>query len=126
LLAEQDRLLIDIFNGWDATTPPPDVDNTSTVVPESESSRFRNATVGHAIAVGAGLAALFCFGLLHHPSPSTTGAPSFTQAAAAAVAAGVTMAVLELAGSHHAPAAATAVLVATSRAAPGTSETMTA
>ena len=43
--------------------------------PESESSRFRNATVGHAIAVGAGLAALFGFGLLHHPSVSATGAP---------------------------------------------------
>jgi hypothetical protein len=36
-----------------------------------------------------------------------------------AVAAGVTLAVLEVAGSHHAPAAATALLVATGLAKPG-------
>ena len=42
LLAEQDRLLIDILNGWDAATPPPDVDDTSTVV----SAAFQRGTYG--------------------------------------------------------------------------------
>jgi hypothetical protein len=83
--------------------------------PHSETSRFRNALIGHSVAVGAGLGALIVFGLLHHPSVSTTGAPTLLQAAAAATAAGVTVAVLEVAGSHHAPAAATARSSAESR-----------
>jgi hypothetical protein len=87
--------------------------------PESETSRFRNAVIGHSVAVAAGLGALAAFGLLHHPSVSTTGAPTAAQAGAAAVAAGVTLAVLEMAGSHHAPAAATALLVAAGLAKPG-------
>jgi hypothetical protein len=87
--------------------------------PESEASRFRNALIGHTVAVAVGLGALAAFGLLHHPPVSTTGAPTLTQAGAAAVAAGVTVAVLEVAGSHHAPAAATALLVATGLAKPG-------
>jgi hypothetical protein len=32
LLAEQDGVLVQIFEGWDATTPPPGVDDTRTVV----------------------------------------------------------------------------------------------
>jgi hypothetical protein len=87
--------------------------------PGSETSRVRNAVVGHAVAIGAGTGALVVFGLVHHPSVSTSGAPSFAQVAAAATAAGATVAVLELAGSHHAPAAATALLVATGLAKPG-------
>jgi hypothetical protein len=87
--------------------------------PESETSRFRNALIGHAVAVGAGLGSLYAFGLLHHPSVSAMGAPTLSQAAAAAVAAGVTLGVLELVGSHHAPAAATALLIATGLAKPG-------
>lgn len=88
--------------------------------PEAETSRFRNALIGHTVAVGAGLSSLVVFGLLHHASVSTTGAPTWAQAGAAAVAAGVTVAVLELFDSHHAPAAATALLVATGLAKPGT------
>lgn len=42
LLAEQDRVLIDIFNGWDATTPPPGVDDTRTLV----RSGFKRGTYG--------------------------------------------------------------------------------
>lgn len=87
--------------------------------PESETSRFRNALIGHTVAVGAGLGSLAIFGLLHQASVSTTGAPTWSQAAAAAVAAGVTVAVLEVLGSHHAPAAATALLIATGLAKPG-------
>lgn len=87
--------------------------------PDEEASRFRNALVGHAVAIAAGLAALAAFGLLHHRSVSATGAPDWAQVAAAAAAAGATVLLLELAGSHHAPAAATALLVATGLARPG-------
>ena len=87
--------------------------------PASDAARVRNAWVGHAVAVAAGLAALAAFGLLHRPSVSASGAPSLRQAAAAACAAGITVAVLQLAGSHHAPAAATALLIATGLAKPG-------
>lgn len=87
--------------------------------PESETSRFRNAVIGHTVAVLVGLWALVAFALLHRASVSQTGAPTWEQTAAAATAAGVTVAVLELAGSHHAPAAATALLVATGLAKPG-------
>jgi len=87
--------------------------------PHSESARFRNAALGHAVAVGAGLASLSAFGLLHAPSVSTSGAPSLRQAAAAAAAAGFTVFVLEILRSHHAPAAATALLIVTGLADPG-------
>lgn len=87
--------------------------------PGSEASRFRNALIGHAVAVGAGLGALVVFGLVHDPSVSSTRPPTIGQAAAAAAAAGVTVAVLEMAGCHHAPAAATALLLATGLAKPG-------
>lgn len=41
-LAEQDRLLIEILSGWDATTPPPDVDDTRTMV----RAAFKRGTFG--------------------------------------------------------------------------------
>lgn len=87
--------------------------------PRNRSLPVQNAVIGHTVAVGAGLAALAVFGLVQHPSVTATGAPSFTQAAAAAVAAGVTVAVLEVVGCHHAPAAATALLIATGLAKAG-------
>ncbi len=87
--------------------------------PQSEVARFRNATVGHGVAVAAGIGALWIFGLLHHASISATGAPSLAQVAASAVAVGVTLFVLEVIGSHHAPAAATALLISTGLAKPG-------
>ncbi len=87
--------------------------------PHSEPARFRNAALGHAVAVGAGLASLSAFGLLHAPSVSTAGAPTLQQAAAAAAAAGFTVFVLAILRSHHAPAAATALLIATGLARPG-------
>lgn len=88
--------------------------------PSTEAARVRNAVLGHGIAIGAGVGALAAFGLWHHPSISATGAPSFAQVGAAAVATGVTMLVLEVLRCHHAPAAATALLVATGLARPGT------
>ncbi|MHB1536380.1 MAG: hypothetical protein ACYC1D_17580, partial [Acidimicrobiales bacterium] len=35
--------------------------------PSAETSRWRNAVLGHAVAVGSGLAALAAWGLWHHP-----------------------------------------------------------
>jgi hypothetical protein len=87
--------------------------------PQSESARFRNAVVGHGVAIGTGVGALWAFGLINHPSVSATGAPSLVQVAASAVAVGVTLFILEILGSHHAPSAATALLISTGLARPG-------
>jgi hypothetical protein len=87
--------------------------------PRAEAARVRNAVVGHAVAIGIGLAALVLFGLTHYPSVSTVGMPSWNQVVASASAVGLTMAVLELLHCHHAPAAATALLVTTGLAGPG-------
>lgn len=87
--------------------------------PHSSTAKFRNASLGHAIAVVAGLGSLVAFGLLHRPAPAMTGGPSLTEVGAAATAVGVTMLLLELVGSHHAPAAATAIITSTGLAQPG-------
>ena len=87
--------------------------------PHSEAARFRNALAGHGAAIGCGLGALAVFGLVRYPSISQTGSPSVAQVAAAVLCVGLTLFVLELAGSHHAPAAATALLITTGLAKPG-------
>lgn len=87
--------------------------------PKTEAARLRNAAIGHTVAVGLGLGAFVLFGLEHHPSVSRAGMPSWTQVLASAAAVGVTMSVLELLHSHHAPAAATALLITTGLAKPG-------
>lgn len=87
--------------------------------PRSEAAKFRNALVGHAVAVACGLLALAVFGLLQHPSVSATGAPSLSQVAAAVLGTGLTVFLLEVVGSHHAPSAATALLITTGLAKPG-------
>lgn len=87
--------------------------------PHSETSRLRNAVLGHATAIGVGLGCLAVFGLWTHPSISALGEPTGSQVAAAAVAVGLTLFPLELMRSHHAPAAATSLLVVTGLAKPG-------
>lgn len=87
--------------------------------PQSEAARFRNALVGHGVAIACGLGALAALGLLRYPSVSRTGSPSAAQVAAAVVGVGLTVFCLELAGSHHAPSAATALLITTGLAKPG-------
>jgi HPP family len=87
--------------------------------PETEVARLRNAAIGHGAAIGFGLAALALFGLWSASSVEVEGHASLRQAGAAAVAVGLTLLVLELCDAHHAPAAATAVLVATDQAQPG-------
>lgn len=85
----------------------------------SEAAKFRNALVGHSVAVACGLLALAVFGLLRHPSVSGSGAPSLSQVAAAVFGTGLTVFLLEIVGSHHAPSAATALLITTGLAKPG-------
>jgi HPP family len=87
--------------------------------PHGEAARWRNALAGHAIALGSGLGTVAAFGLMHSPSISTTGSPSLRQVAASVVGVGITILLLELVGSHHAPAAATALLITTGLAKPG-------
>jgi hypothetical protein len=87
--------------------------------PEQEGSRRRNAIVGHAAAVACGLAMLAAFGLWSAPSITQVGYPTWQHVGAGALAAGLTVLALELLDAHHAPAAATALLVATGLAKPG-------
>jgi len=87
--------------------------------PDTEAARFRNALVGHSLGLGCGLGALGAFGLLRYPSISMTGSPSLRQMAAAVVGVGLTILFLEMVGSHHAPAAATTLLITTGLAKPG-------
>ncbi len=88
--------------------------------PESETSRLRNAVIGHSIAVAVGLFALAVFGLWNHPPTTQLGFATLPQVGAMAVAGGLTLALLEVIGAHHAPSAATTLLVASGIAAPTT------
>ena len=87
--------------------------------PRTEAARSRNALVGHGVAIVCGLGALAAFGLVECPSISETGSSSAAQVAAAVLGVGLTVFFLELAGSHHAPSAATALLITTGLAKPG-------
>jgi hypothetical protein len=87
--------------------------------PRSEGARLRNAVIGHGVGVAAGLAALAIFGLWGVPGETLVGYPTWPRIGAAVVGIAVTLVVLEMVGSHHAPAGATALLVATGLAAPG-------
>jgi hypothetical protein len=62
---------------------------------------------------------LAVFGLWHEPSVIQLGHTTSAQVAAAALAVALTVASLEIIGTHHAPAAATSLLIATGLARPG-------
>ena len=87
--------------------------------PRSATARLRNGVVGHVTAVLAGLVALAAFGLWHAPSVAVTHQESWPQVGAQATALALTLLVLTLADAHHAPAAASALLVTSGIAAPG-------
>lgn len=87
--------------------------------PDSETARLRAAVIGHAVALATALGALALFGLWGHPSVDAVGFSTLRQAAAAGLAVGATLGILELTNTHHAPAASTALLVATGLARPG-------
>jgi hypothetical protein len=88
------------------------------VHPKSTSSRVHNALIGHGAGIAAGLAGLAVFGLWTAPSVAVTGHASVGQGGAAAVALAATLLTLQLAKAHHAPAAASSILVATGLAKP--------
>ena len=87
--------------------------------PRTEPARLRNAAVGHAVALGFGLERARALRLGTPPVRVRAGMPSWRQVLASAAAVGLTMSVLELLHSHHAPAAATALLITTGLAKPG-------
>ena len=87
--------------------------------PRSVTSRLRNGLLGHATGVLAGLGALAVFGLWSAPSVAETHQESVAQIGAQAVAIAMTLLVLTTADAHHAPAGATALLVASGIARPG-------
>jgi CBS domain-containing membrane protein len=77
--------------------------------PLRKDSSPRHAIIGHAIGAGCGYAALALMGLLAVPfAPDVT----MSRVCAAAIALGLTAAVMTLARSEHAPAGATTLIVA--------------
>jgi hypothetical protein len=88
--------------------------------PDSEAARWRNAVLGHGVGVAAGLASLAVFGLWDAAGQAAVGHPTWPEVGAATMAICVTLMALELVRSHHAPAGATSLLVATGLATPGT------
>jgi hypothetical protein len=87
--------------------------------PEERAARFRTALTGHVAAITIALATIAAFGLRHEPSAARLGHVTGPQVAATAVAVGLTLLALEVLDAHHAPAAATAVLITTGLARPG-------
>lgn len=87
--------------------------------PDEVTARVRNAVAGHGIAIGCGLACAAAFGTWQHPPMSRLGNTTLGQVGATALATAVTLAALAVMDSHHAPAAATAVLVSSGVAPPG-------
>jgi hypothetical protein len=87
--------------------------------PKSASAKRRNAILGHTSAVAAALFCLAVFGLWHHPPVTKLGHLTWPQVGAAALAGALTVALLELLDAHHAPAGATALLIASGIAKPG-------
>ncbi|MGH9070909.1 MAG: HPP family protein [Acidimicrobiales bacterium] len=109
--------VVDHFSQWPLLTAA--LGPTAYVLiahPRSVSARLRNAVLGHSIGVGAGLAALAIFGLWNAPSISLVGHASLRQAGSAGLAIGVTLLLLHALRAHHAPSAATALLIATDQA----------
>lgn len=89
------------------------------VHPDTEVAQIRNAIVGHTAAIGAGLASLALLGLWRTPPVLGSGGVPFRRAAAVALSIALTVAALELCGTHHAPAAATSLLVGVGISRPG-------
>jgi hypothetical protein len=89
------------------------------VHPETDVARVKNAVLGHSAAIGSSLLSLALLGLWRTPPVLGSADIPFRRTAAAALAIGLTVALLELVDAHHAPAAATALLVAIGISRPG-------
>lgn len=79
--------------------------------PSSATSQLRSALASHTLAFAIGLAAVAAWGGWGHTFIGSYR-PSVGQAAATALAAGLLLALLEILDLHHAPAAATVILIA--------------
>ncbi|WP_307847211.1 HPP family protein [Streptomyces sp. F63] len=87
--------------------------------PDTVGRRLRAAVLGHASAVGIGLALLAAFGLWHHPSIVARRGDTTAQIAAQALAVGLTLFLLHVLDAPHPPAAATALLITSGISRPG-------
>jgi hypothetical protein len=79
--------------------------------PSSATSRLRSAVAGHTLAIAIGLVAVAAWGGWGHTFVASHR-PGVGQAVATALAAALLLALLEILDLHHAPAAATVILVA--------------
>ncbi|EFL29323.1 conserved hypothetical protein [Streptomyces himastatinicus ATCC 53653] len=106
--------------GWIMLTPT--LGPTAYVLlvhPESEAARLRNSSLGPLVATAGGLACLAVFGLWQHPFVVEQKHDTWSLIGAQALAAGLTLLVLELIEAQHPPAAATALLITAGIARPG-------
>jgi hypothetical protein len=87
--------------------------------PGEITARVRNAVVGHGVAIVLGLGCALVFGLWHHPPVTRLGYATLDQVWASATATALTLVALTMLGRHHAPAAATALLISSGIAQPG-------
>lgn len=87
--------------------------------PDSEQAHLRSALLGHGAAMACGLSALAAFGLWSHPSIAQTHHDTTPQIWAQAAAVGLTLFFLAVLRAHHPPAAATALLITSGIARPG-------
>lgn len=89
--------------------------------PESVTARLRSAVTAHVVAIGVSLACLAAFGLWSYPSVAEQHQETASQIGAQGLAVGLTLFLLHLCGTHHPPAAATAMLIASGITRPGPS-----
>ena len=87
--------------------------------PASRTATRRNAVVGHSVAIAAALASLAVFGLWDERPHAAVGHVTLPQVFATAVAVAVTLFILEVTDHHHAPSAASAVLITAGFTPPG-------
>lgn len=78
--------------------------------PMSEDASPRNTLIGHFVAIAVGFAALYVFGLLHHPSVLKEGV-TLARIGAAASSVAVSEALMILVRRPHTPAGTTTLLV---------------
>lgn len=81
------------------------------VTPRAPGARIWNTIVGHAMGLGAGLAALFAFGAQDTPAVMSAEILSMQRVAATALAVSVTVGLQSALNAQHPPAAATTMLV---------------
>lgn len=82
-------------------------------------AQMREAAVAHGCAVASALFALTVFGVWNRPAVPVLQHETLRQIWAQAVATGLTLLLLELCNVHHAPAAATALLITSGITRPG-------